>query len=157
MATSGNPRYNYALGAINQSGAPPFDLSGVVMRVFPLRANYHALQLFCDRFVNIAPEISHFEPAAPYVLFCVINYGHMGNVASNLGYTAQNEVLFAPMVRHFGRQAVTVKLSREDHAGVFSELGVTETPALVVLKPEFQKRPGAEVVPTERQRRSPKR
>jgi hypothetical protein len=95
VGASSNPSYNYALGAINQSGVPPFDLSQVVMRVFPLRANYHSLQLFCDRFINIAPEYSHFEPAAPYVLFCVINYGHMGNVASNLGYTSQNEVLFA--------------------------------------------------------------
>jgi len=92
---SANPPYNYALGATDQAGAPPFDLSKVVMRVFPVRANYHSLQLFCDRFINIAPEYSHFEPSAPFVLFCVINYGHMGNVASNLGYTSQHEVLFA--------------------------------------------------------------
>jgi len=48
----------------------------------------------------------------------------------------QNEVLFDPMVRHYGRQAIAVKLDREANAELIGELGVTETPALVVLKPD---------------------
>ena len=40
------------------------------------------------------------------------------------------------MVRHYGRQAVAVKLDREANEKLLGELGVTETPALVVMKPD---------------------
>ncbi len=90
-----NPAYNNAHGAAIQSGSPPFDLENVIMRVFPLRASYNSLQLFCDRYLNIAPGFAWFEPAAPFIILGVINYGRMGRSGSNYGYTSQNEVIFA--------------------------------------------------------------
>ncbi len=46
------------------------DFEGVIMRVFPLRANLNRLTSFCNRYLNmdIPAEIAHFEPASPYVL-----------------------------------------------------------------------------------------
>jgi hypothetical protein len=48
----------------------------------------------------------------------------------------QNEVLFDPLVMHFGRQAVAVRLSRNGHADRLEALGVKQTPAIVVLRPD---------------------
>ncbi len=89
-----DPPYNYARGAAVQSGAPPFDFERVIMRNFTLKASTHALQLFCDRYLNIAPEFAWFEAAGPFVLLAAINYGRMGPAASNTGYVSQIEVAF---------------------------------------------------------------
>lgn len=90
-----NPPYNRSFGPAIQAMVPPFDLTGVVMRMFPLRASHHQLQLFCNRYLNIAPRVAWFEPAAAVVLLGVINYGRMAPTTSNYGYTSQNEVMFA--------------------------------------------------------------
>jgi hypothetical protein len=89
-----NPVYNNAHGAAIQTSVPPFDLEGVIMRYFPLRASFHSLQLFCNRYLNIAPKYAWFEPVAPFVILGVINYGRMGTVSSSYSYTSQNEVIF---------------------------------------------------------------
>ena len=93
-ALTRNPDYNNALGAAIQTSPPPFDLEGVIMRVFPLRASFNSLQIFCNRYLNIAPKYAWFEPVAPFVILGVINYGRMGVVSSSYSYTSQNEVLF---------------------------------------------------------------
>ncbi len=96
----GNPRYNNARGAATLIGVPPFVFDGVVMRIFPLKASMRALRSFCDRYLNLMPkEIAYFEPAAPYVLLSAINYGRMGQEASNLGWVSQNEVVFSVLLR----------------------------------------------------------
>ena len=51
-----NPVFNLARGAAIITKPPPFDFENVFLRVFPLRADIHALRLFCDRYLNIAPE-----------------------------------------------------------------------------------------------------
>jgi len=89
-----NPLYNNAHGAAIQTSVPPFDLEGVIMRYFPLRASFNSLQLFCNRYLNIAPDYAWFEPVAPFVILGVINYGRMGTVSSSYSYTSQNEVIF---------------------------------------------------------------
>ena len=72
------------------------DFEGVVMRVFPLRANAYRLASFVDRYLNqdIPPEIAHFRPALPYVLLMIVNYGRMTSPANTIGWVSQNEVLF---------------------------------------------------------------
>jgi len=47
----------------------------------------------------------------------------------------QNEVLFDPMVRHFGRQAVVVKMDLDENPEIAKALAVDSTPALLVMKP----------------------
>ncbi len=46
----------------------------------------------------------------------------------------QNEVLMNGLARHYGSQLQAVKLDQAEHAEALAALGVTETPALVVLK-----------------------
>ena len=79
------------------------DFEDVVMRVFPLKANMNRLRSFCDRYVNLpGDDIAHFAPAVPYVLLQVLNYGRMSSPSSNLGWVAQNEVVFnVPLVGHW--------------------------------------------------------
>jgi len=71
---------------------PPFTFYDVTSRVFPLRASPRRLQSFCDRYLNLEPEISYCRPLAPVVLLCILNYGHLGG--DSVGWIAQNEVLF---------------------------------------------------------------
>ncbi|MFQ5526096.1 MAG: hypothetical protein ACE5GX_07505 [Thermoanaerobaculia bacterium] len=88
------------------------DFDGVVMRVFPLRANLNRLTSFCNRYLNmkISPEIAHFEPAAPYVLMMVVNYGRMADSTSNMGWVAQNEILFAvPLAGSWNQDGQTIR------------------------------------------------
>ncbi|MDX1500806.1 MAG: acetoacetate decarboxylase family protein [Thermoanaerobaculia bacterium] len=88
---------------VEAGGYRELDFSNVSMRTFPLRANIAQLQRFCDAYLNIAPpEIAHFRPVAPFVLFQVLNYGRMSPVAKNVGWVAQHEVLFGvPVVGHW--------------------------------------------------------
>jgi len=80
-------------------GSPPFAFDGVIARTFPLRANLPALQRFCDCCLNWGDRSkAWFRPAAPYVYFCVLNYGRMQSTKANeahYGWVAQNEVFFA--------------------------------------------------------------
>ncbi len=85
---------------------------GVVMRVFPLRANLLRLRRFCDRYLNmdVPREIAHFEPAYPYVFMMVINYGRMADAASNMGWVSQNEILFGvPLIGSWNEGGKTIR------------------------------------------------
>ena len=53
---------------------PPFEFDGVMMRVFPLRANMEQVQSFIDAYLNVAPkEVAHFQTFLPYVYLMIIN------------------------------------------------------------------------------------
>jgi len=88
------PKFNQALGNASLTSVPPFELGGVIMRIFPLRAKINALNLFCDRYLNLAPEIVQFRPAAPLVRLMIVNYPRMAPEVRNVGWVAQNEVVF---------------------------------------------------------------
>jgi LysM repeat protein len=88
------PKFNQALGNASLTSVPPFELGGVIMRVFPLRAKINALNLFCDRYLNLAPDIVQFRPAAPLVRLMIVNYPRMAPEVRNVGWVAQNEVVF---------------------------------------------------------------
>ncbi|MFQ5527715.1 MAG: hypothetical protein ACE5GX_15830 [Thermoanaerobaculia bacterium] len=70
----------------------------VTLRCFPLRAKMSRLESFCERYLGVGMEvpegIADFRPAGPWVLFAVINYGRMSAAKSNLGWSAQNEIMF---------------------------------------------------------------
>lgn len=82
--------------------APRVSFTGVTARVFPLKASMNRLQAFCDNYLNFLDDgermkksqSDFFRPAAPYVYFQVINYGKMATESQNLGWIAQNEILF---------------------------------------------------------------
>ncbi len=92
---------------------PPFDFSGVRMSFFPLRADHHALAIFCDKYLNLAPDFCCFRPAAPYVLLGIVNYPRMTVEQGNMGWTSQNEVLFAVPIEWY---------EKHDGGWVFKEL-----------------------------------
>lgn len=70
------------------------------MRIFPLRANLNRLETFCDNYLNVAPtEMASFQPITPYVFLMAINYGRMAGAATNMGWVAQNEILFSVPVQ----------------------------------------------------------
>lgn len=79
---------------------PPFLMSNVTSRVFPLKANMARLTQFCDRYVNmdVPAGVVHFRPSVPYVYLMVLDYGSMSPAsvqAQNVGWVAQHEVAFA--------------------------------------------------------------
>lgn len=90
------PYYNTALGAAETTLVvpPPFSYPGVTARIFPLRASLNILSSFCDRYLNVAPEICELRPYFPYVLLVVLDYGRMALEESNLGWVSQHEVFF---------------------------------------------------------------
>jgi hypothetical protein len=86
-------------GSASLAAEPPFVFRAVTTRVFPVKANPARLYGFIDRYLNddIPPSIAHFRPSLPYVYVMVLNYGKMAPSsvhAQNLGWVAQNEVLF---------------------------------------------------------------
>lgn len=89
------PPFNRALGFANVTAPPPFSFEKVVLRYFPLRANYSRLARFCENYLNGAPEFAYFRPALPFVMLTVVDYGKMSLEAGNLGWTSQNELLFS--------------------------------------------------------------
>ncbi|MEZ5332589.1 MAG: hypothetical protein R2991_11175 [Thermoanaerobaculia bacterium] len=90
------PDFNDARGAAVMTALPPFDFQGAVMRVFPLRARPDVLTSFVDGFLNLPPaEMACFRPSVPYVLMMVIDYGRMEPEVANVGWVAQNEILFS--------------------------------------------------------------
>ena len=90
-----NPPYNLARGYATVTAPPPFSFQNVVLRFFPLRADFATLGRFCDSYLNIAPEFACFRPSMPFVLLCIVDYGKMSLEQGNLGWTSQNEVFFA--------------------------------------------------------------
>jgi hypothetical protein len=98
------PRFNEARGeTASMQLTPPFQFTGVTMRVFPLRVNRYLLQRFIDEHLNIIPSAAgQFSVFLPYLYLIVVNYGKMAVQAANLGWISQNEVAFSvPLIwRH---------------------------------------------------------
>jgi len=99
------PHFNDTLEKGSLVGAPPFEFQKVVLRNFPLSANFRTLTRFCDEYLNIADPFVHFRPAVPFVVLSIVNYGKMSRAAGNLGWTSQNEILFAVPVEWYERDA----------------------------------------------------
>jgi len=89
------PKYHDLTGF--EPSPPPFFFRDVSSRVFPLRASPRRLQRFCDRYLNMAPEISHCRPLAPLVMLSILRYGRMEGESA--GWISQNEVVFSFLVR----------------------------------------------------------
>lgn len=74
---------------------PPFSITNLSCRLFPLRANRTSVQSFCDNYVNILPpEIGHFRPCSPYIMLMMLDYGSLALEATNLGWFSQHEIMF---------------------------------------------------------------
>ena len=74
---------------------PPFSITDLSCRLFPLRANINSVQNFCDNYVNILPsEIGHFRACSPYVMLMMLDYGSLALEATNLGWFSQHEIMF---------------------------------------------------------------
>ncbi len=98
------PDYNNATSPdmLAMQSEPRVSFTGVTTRCFPLKASMNTLQDFCDNYLNFPDDgremkksqRNYFRPAMPYVYFQMINYGKMATESENLGWIAQNEVLF---------------------------------------------------------------
>src|SRR6478735_2006468 len=74
---------------------PPFSITNLSCRLFPLRANRNTVQGFVDNYVNILPgEIGHFRPCSPYIMLMMLDYGSLALEATNLGWFSQHEIMF---------------------------------------------------------------
>jgi hypothetical protein len=81
---------------------PPFRFHGMTTSVLPLRANIRTLQRLIDRTANFAPpQVGRFRVAFPYVFLMVVDYGKLALEATNLGWFAQTEILFAVPTSHY--------------------------------------------------------
>jgi hypothetical protein len=79
-------------------GNPPFLFDGMTARIFPLRAQYTALERLGDTYLNRGSPVARFRPMLPYVYLSILNYGRMESVsetAAHYGWVSQNEVFFA--------------------------------------------------------------
>lgn len=83
---------------------PPFYFPGTQLQIFPLRAKLNRLQLFIDQYLNLAPEeAGEFRVFSPYVYLVSIYYGQLSLDAANLGWIAQDELMFAIPLLWFKR------------------------------------------------------
>ncbi len=74
---------------------PPFSITNLSCRLFPLRANRDSVQSFVDNYANILPpELGHFRPCSPYVMLMMLDYGSLALEATNLGWFSQHEIMF---------------------------------------------------------------
>jgi hypothetical protein len=81
---------------------PPFALSRVHTRLFPLRASLDALQKLCNGYLNIVPpEVGRFRAVVPYVYLMALDYGKLSGLVSNLGWFAQHEFFFCTPVEWY--------------------------------------------------------
>src|SRR5665213_1700871 len=81
---------------------PPFGLSRVHTRLFPLRASLDSLQKLCNSYVNIVPpEVGRFRAVVPYVYLMALDYGKLSGLVSNLGWFAQHEFFFCTPVEWY--------------------------------------------------------
>jgi hypothetical protein len=95
------PIYNYALGGFLEYGDHlPQKYTDVLTQIYPLQANIGALKDFCDNYLNPTDEWI-FEPAAPWVVMQVCNYGKMAILTQNVGWASQHEFAFGFPVAWF--------------------------------------------------------
>jgi hypothetical protein len=108
-------------GDLNGSGyyslplKPPFAITNLSCRLFPLRANLDTLQGFCNNYVNIVPqEIAYFRACSPYLFLMMLDYGSLALEATNLGWFSQHEIMFCVPVEWYKR--VNGRLEFQDWA-----------------------------------------
>jgi hypothetical protein len=77
------------------TGPPPFAFDQSTFRYFPLRANFHQLEAFCDQYLNIAEDFAYFRPAMPFVILWIAYYGKMEPTVRSLGWASQSEIFFS--------------------------------------------------------------
>ncbi len=98
------PRFNDLQGACYYSLPlkPPFSITNLSSRLFPLRANLDAVQSFCDNYVNIVPkEVGRFRACSPYLFLMMLDYGSLALEATNLGWFSQHEIMFCVPVEWY--------------------------------------------------------
>src|SRR5262249_13539799 len=134
-ASPEKPEFNTTLEAASLVGAPPFEFQKVVLRNFPLNANFRSLARFCDKYLNIADPFVRFRPAMPFVVLSIVNYGKMSLEAGNLGWTSQNEILFAVPVEWYER----------DEQGRLSFKGLAQVSPFIFVDDEDSQVVGREV------------
>jgi hypothetical protein len=91
------PDFNEALGDFLKLPANlQQTYTDVLTQVYPLPADFAALSTFCDAYLNnVSPGCPwRFEPAAPWVLLEVCNYGRMALQTQNVGWVSQHELAF---------------------------------------------------------------
>lgn len=95
-------------GDLNGSGyyslplKPPFAITNLSCRLFPLRANLETLQGFCNNYVNVVPkEIAYFRACSPYLFLMMLDYGRLALEATNLGWFSQHEIMFCVPVEWY--------------------------------------------------------
>jgi len=90
----------------------------VTTQVYPLRADPKKIKDFCDTYLNIGAPNEFFEPAGPWVIMQVVDYGRMAFAGTKDGlfahkWFAQREVAFGIPLR-----------CRRGRDGSFEEFGV---------------------------------
>ena len=99
------PEYNYALGDFLKYGDHlPQKYNDVLTQIYPLQADIGALKDFCDDYLNLTGKWI-FEPAAPWVVMQVCNYGKMALLTQSVGWASQHEFAFGFPVAWFERLA----------------------------------------------------
>src|SRR5579872_5635517 len=94
------PRLTYDLWPV----IPPLLFRNVTVHCFPLSANLDILQQFCNAYLNIVPEeAGFFRVPWPYVFLAVLDYGEMGEVRIQPGWSSQVEVYFGVYVEWYKR------------------------------------------------------
>ncbi len=90
------PKYNDALGDFLRLPAQiPQTYTDVLTQVYPLPADISALKTFCGNFLNQQEPCAWiFEPAAPWVVMQVCNYGKIAMTSQNVGWVSQHEFAF---------------------------------------------------------------
>jgi hypothetical protein len=81
---------------------PPFSITNLSCRLFPLRANLNSVQGFCNNYVNMVPEdVGHFRAFSPYLFLMMLDYGSLALEATNLGWFSQHEIMFCVPVEWY--------------------------------------------------------
>ena len=81
---------------------PPFSISNLTTRLFPLRASLDALQGFCNNYLNLMPrELGRFRACSPYVMLMMMDYGSLALEVTNLGWFSQREIMFCVPVEWY--------------------------------------------------------
>src|SRR5271163_297834 len=79
--------------------------SDVVTQIYPLKASVERLHEFCANYLNRDDELPvRFEPAAPWVLMQIVDYGRMALSSVNVGWFSQHELAFGIPVRRYEKE-----------------------------------------------------
>jgi len=90
------PYYNTSIGDFLKFGAKDRQTyTDVLTQIYPLSADIGALKRFCKEFLyHGCDDPWTFEPAAPWVVMQVCNYGKMAMQSQKLGWVSQHELAF---------------------------------------------------------------